>query len=168
MTTRTRFRWRRPLLRLSSVIEAAQVRRFGRSALAAAYGVDVLVLHTTGRRSGIGRDTVLSYVEIDGSLLVVGGAGGQSQVPDWVHNARSDPRAAVTVDRHRFQVRMVELDGDERSRVWAELAEVWPRIERYERRAGRLVPVFRLTPTVTPSRGSPSPARPRAPRRCRA
>ena len=134
------------------MLEAAQVRRFGRSALAAAYGVDVLVLHTTGRRSGIERDTVLSYVEVDGSMLVVGGAGGQSQIPDWVHNARAEPRAAVTVDRHRFHVRMVELDGDERSGVWADLVEVWPRIERYERRAGRLVPVFRLTPTDSSSR----------------
>ncbi len=146
MATRTRFSWPRPLLRLIAVVEAAQVRRLGRSALAAAYRVDVLVLHTTGRRSGVERDTVLSYVETDGSLLVVGGAGGQSRLPDWVHNVRAEPRAAVTVDRRRFGVRAAELDGDERSQVWSALTEVWPRIERYERRAGRPVPVFRLGP----------------------
>ena len=61
-------RWRRSLQGVASVVEVAQVRRFGRSALATAYGVDVLVLHTKGRRSGVERDTVLSYVELDGSL----------------------------------------------------------------------------------------------------
>ncbi len=145
VATLTRFLWRRPLLRLLSLVEASQVRRLGRSALALVSGVDVLVLHTVGRRSGVERDTVLSYVEeTDGSLLVVGGAGGQSHDPDWVHNARAEPLAAVTVDRHRFDVRVVELDGDERSRVWSELVEVWPRIDRYERHADRTVPVFRL------------------------
>jgi len=134
-------------------VEAVQVRWFGRSALSAAFRTPVLVLHTTGRRSGRERSTPLAYHQgDDGSLLVVGGAGGQARIPDWVANLRAEPRAAVTLDRRRAAVKAVELDGDERSVVWPRLEQVWPQIAAYQRRAGRPIPVFRLTPTDGSSR----------------
>lgn len=137
----------RVVRRLVGVVEAAQVRRFGRSVISLAARTPVLLLHTTGRRSGIERSTTLAYHrDVDGSLLVVGGAGGQRRLPDWVANLRADPHAGVTIDRNRFGVTVAELGGEERRRVWQQLTAVWPRIEGYERRAGRPVPVFRLTP----------------------
>jgi|GEM_PF-1843549 len=130
-------------------IEAVQVRWFGRSALAVVFRTPVLVLHTTGRRSGRERATPLAFHrDDDGSLLVVGGAGGQARVPDWVANLRADPRAGVTVDRRRVAVTAIELEGEERSAVWPLLEQEWPQIASYQRRAGRLVPVFRLAPTA--------------------
>ena len=129
-------------------IEAAQTRRLGRSLLSLAFRTPVLVLHTTGRRSGRERTTTLAYHEdADGSLLVVGGAGGQSRIPDWVSNLRASPRAAVTLDRQRFDVVGTEIAGHERQSIWPQLAAVWPQIDAYERRARRPVPVFRLTRT---------------------
>ena len=111
----------------------------------------MLVLHTTGRRTGIERSTPLAYHrDADGSLLVVGGAGGQTRVPDWVANLRARPLAGVTVDRRRLEVSASELGGDERDEAWPRLAAVWPQIETYQRRAGRPIPIFRLTPV--PSR----------------
>ena len=114
----------------------------------------VLLLHTTGRRSGRARSTTLAFTRMeDESLVVVGGAGGQVRLPDWVANLRAEPVAAVTIDRARVEVRAVELAGAEREEMWRALLEVWPRIDGYERRAGRTVPVFRLIPVA----GRPRP-----------
>lgn len=139
----------RVLRRLARPIEAAQIRWFGASLVSRAVRTPVLLLHTTGRRSGVDRATPLAFHRDDvGRLLVVGGASGQARVPDWVANLRAHPDAAVTVDRRRIDVRAEELAGDERAEAWTSLAPVWPRIDTYQRRAGRPVPVFRLT-TVT-------------------
>jgi deazaflavin-dependent oxidoreductase (nitroreductase family) len=135
----------RPLRRIVGPIEAAEIRRFGRSGLGVVFRTPVLVLETTGRRSGRTRSTPLAYHrDDDGTLLVVGGAGGQTVIADWVVNLRASASAAVVVDRVRREVHAVELVGDERVAAWGVLVEVWPRIVAYERRAGRGLPVFRL------------------------
>lgn len=147
----------RGIRRLARPIEVAQIRLLGASAVSLVARTPVLVLHTTGRTSGRTRTTPLAYRADDrdqeesgsrgGSLLVVGGAGGQAAVPDWVANLRAQPQAAVTVHRRQFAVRADELRGEERADAWPELVATWPRIEGYEQRAGRPIPVFRLTPT---------------------
>lgn len=138
----------RTVRRLLAPVETAQVQRFGRSALSVAFRTPVLVLHTTGRRSGRERSTPLAYHrDPDGSLLVVGGAGGQARTPDWVANLRAEPRAEITLDRRRVPVGAVELVRSERAEAWPRLQRVWPRIDTYERRAGRPVPIFRLLPS---------------------
>jgi F420H(2)-dependent quinone reductase len=137
----------RPLRRLVGPIEAAEIRRFGRSGLSLVFRTPVLVLETTGRRSGATRSTPLAFHrDADGTLLVVGGAGGQTTTADWVRNLRAEPHAVVVVDRERRPVRAVELTGPEREATWTELVRVWPRIVAYERRAGRALPVIRLEP----------------------
>ncbi len=138
------FRWLRSVAKAA---EAAQIRRFGRSMVSLVLRTPVLVLETTGRRSGARRSTALAYHRLhDGTLLVVGGAGGQARVPDWVANLRASPEAVATVDRVPTPVRAVEMRGADREEAWRHLRGVWPQIEKYERRAGRRVPVFRLVP----------------------
>jgi deazaflavin-dependent oxidoreductase (nitroreductase family) len=147
-TDRNVFDRMRLLRRALGPIEAVQVRRFGRSVLSTVFRTPVLLLHTTGRMTGVERTTTLAYDrDEDGSLLIVGGSGGQVRIPDWVANLREHPRAAVTVNRERFEITAIELGGAERATVWQRLRAVWPQIETYERRAGRPVPVFRLTRT---------------------
>ena len=105
----------------------------------------VLVLETTGRKSGKRRSTPVAYKRLDdGSYLVVGGAGGQQTPVDWVANLRADARAVVVVERRREDVVAEELQGAERATAWAAAREAWPQIDNYERAAGRPVPVFRL------------------------
>ncbi len=135
-----------PLRRLAQPLEVAQIRQWGRSLFSVVFRTPVLLLHTTGRHSGQERTTALAFHEQpDGSLVVVGGANGQTRMPDWVINLRAHPDVAVTVRRQRHLVHAEELVGEQRDRRWPALAEQWPRIEVYERRAGRPVPVFRLT-----------------------
>ena len=135
----------RRLRRWAGPVEAAQVRRFGRSILSTLYRTPVLVLETTGRRSGRLRRTTLAYHrDTDGSLLVVGGAGGQTRTPDWVANLRSQGRCTLVVNRLRREADATELVGDDRATTWRQLREVFPRIDQYEKAAGRPVPVFRF------------------------
>lgn len=150
--------------RLAGRGEAFQVERFGRSLVSVLFRTPVLVLHTIGRRTGAPRSTPLAFAPAGPSagpshgarsFLVVGGAGGQARVPDWVANLRADDRAEITVDRERLTVRAVELSGDERAETWAVLRRRWPRIDTYERRAGRPVPVFRFDAVPEPSREGP-------------
>jgi deazaflavin-dependent oxidoreductase (nitroreductase family) len=63
-----------------------------------------------------------------------------------VANLRAHPEARVTIDGGSCAVVAEEILGAARSELWARLTVVWPRIEAYERRAGRDVPVFRLRP----------------------
>lgn len=157
----------RPLRRGFSRIETAAIARFGRSPISMLFRTPVLVLHTMGHRSGLERATALAYARPDEMepsrgpapkkegptsngtpklemVWIVGGASGQRRLPDWVANVRADDRVGVTIDGRRRHGRAVEVHGPERERVWKELVLVWPRIDRYQVRAGRPVPVFRL------------------------
>ena len=135
------------LRRIGGPVEAATVRRLGRSPLSIAFRVPVLVLETTGRRTGARRRTTLAYQrEDDGSMLLVGGAGGQTRTPDWVANLRAEPRATITVGRRRLETTVAELTGDEHAAAWDRVRAEQPRVEAYERRAGHPIPIFRVPP----------------------
>ena len=137
----------RPLRRLVGPIESAQVRRFGRSGLSVIFRTPVLVLETVGRRTGATRSTPLAYHRCgDGSLVLVAGAGGQTQLPDWVANLRANPDVIVVIDRTRVALQAVELRGADHDSMWTEISRVSSRIDVYARRAGRRAPVFRLEP----------------------
>lgn len=147
----------RPLRRALRGIEAAQVKRFGGSVLSVLFRTRVLVLQTTGRRSGRPRETTVAYHRLPGGdLLLVGGAGGQRREPDWVANLRAHPEGSVVVERQRHAVAATEIHGHERQELWAQARSVWPQVDTYERRAGRPVPLFRLRSTAgrTESRSS--------------
>ena len=134
------------LRRISAPFEAAAVHRFGRSPLSVAFRVPVLVLETTGRKSGATRRTTLAYqCDTDGSLLLVGGAGGQTRTPDWVANLRANPRVTVTIDRDRLAATAIELTGPAHALAWEEVRKQQPRVAAYERRAGHPIPIFRLS-----------------------
>ena len=137
----------RPFRPLVARFEVAQLRRSGRSALGTLFRTDVLILTTTGRRTGRRRETPVAYLEYAGGWLISGGAGGQQRV-DWVANLRADPDAWVTVRRERVAVEAEALDGDAYEYARPVALRTWPRIAHYEKRAGRTVPMFVLRPRL--------------------
>ena len=141
------------LRRVGGPLEARLVRRFGRSPLSVVFRVPVLVLETTGRKTGARRRTTLAFQrEDDGTLLLVGGAGGQTRTPDWVANLRSDASVTIILDRRSFDGNAIELVGDERAGAWERVRARQPRVDAYERRSGHPIPVFRLRLSKEPSR----------------
>jgi deazaflavin-dependent oxidoreductase (nitroreductase family) len=125
-------------------------------------GQQVVWITTLGRKSGEWRRTPLLAVREDGDpakpWVVTGSNAGQSAVPGWVFNARAHAFGTLEVDGVTSEVRFEEVLGEERARLYAQLAEKWAAYAMYERHAGREIPVFRILPrTDTGEDGSRMP-----------
>jgi deazaflavin-dependent oxidoreductase (nitroreductase family) len=107
-------------------------------------GRRLLLLHTTGAKTG--RDLVhpLAYRREGDDLLVFGTKGGSPTHPDWYHNLRAHPRVTVEVGNERFDARARVADDDERDRLWDEAKEGIPVFADYERKTRRRIPVIVL------------------------
>ena len=88
----------------------------------------------------------LLYARDGADFIVVGSNWGTPGHPAWSVNLLSDPAAVVDVDGGRIPVHASLCTGADRDRSWALLTAVWPAYETYDRRAGRELRVFRLTP----------------------
>lgn len=109
-------------------------------------GVPSLVLHTTGAKSGLPRDTELMYCPDGDEMLVTGSNFARDTHPAWTANLLTHPDAAVTVRRRRIEVRASLVPAAEREQTWQKLEANWPGYRGYERTAGRELRIFRLTP----------------------
>jgi deazaflavin-dependent oxidoreductase (nitroreductase family) len=110
-------------------------------------GVPLLLLTTTGARSGHSRTVPMTYLR-DGERLVVFAAnGGRESHPGWYHNLSADPAAGVEVGTEAFDVTATEIEGAERERLWARQLERTPYFAGFRERAGRRIPVVALTRT---------------------
>lgn len=110
------------------------------------YLVPSLVLHTTGAKSGLERDTELMYVPEGDGMLVTGSNFARDTHPAWTANLLKNPAAAVTVKGRRINVSAVPIGEAEREAVWAFIEDQWPGYRGYERSSGRILRIFRLTP----------------------
>ena len=110
-------------------------------------GLPVVMLMTTGARSGRPRSVpVLGLPTADG-LVVIASNYGQDHHPAWYHNLRANPHGEVHVDGVTRPFLAREATGEERARIWQAGLEVYPGFSQYERRAGdRRIAVFVLDP----------------------
>jgi F420H(2)-dependent quinone reductase len=109
-------------------------------------GMKVLLLTTTGARSGVPRTTALTYLDADGAYVVIGSFLGEPRHPGWVHNLRARPDATVQIGARRTAVRAREARGEERAKLWARVVAVQPDYRQYEGRTDREIPVVVLEP----------------------
>jgi deazaflavin-dependent oxidoreductase (nitroreductase family) len=107
-------------------------------------GVPSLVLHTTGAKSGLPRDTELMYCPDGDEFLITGSNFARDTHPAWTVNLLHQPDAAVTVRRRRIEVRAALVPHEEREATWVKLERNWPGYRGYERTAGRELRIFRL------------------------
>jgi deazaflavin-dependent oxidoreductase (nitroreductase family) len=123
------------------------MHRVGKGRLDAWGDTTVLMITSPGRRTGIPRSTMVRYLDHDGGYLVWGTGSGSPRDPDWFRNLRHTPRARVEIGTAGQEVEAEEITGDERDRVWRDvvLARA-PGVERYEKKAGRVIPVAMLRP----------------------
>jgi deazaflavin-dependent oxidoreductase (nitroreductase family) len=110
-------------------------------------GMDLLVLHTLGRRSGEARETPLSwFADGDSAWLVVASGGGKGADPDWYRNLVAHPDRAA-VEFHGGQPQPVVpqvLDGADRDRAWEQVVAAQPRYAKYQGKDGHRYPLIRL------------------------
>lgn len=106
----------------------------------------VLLLLTTGRKSGKERTTPLLYLRDGVNYIMVASNGGTAGDPAWWLNLQRDPEAIVEVGGSRLHVRAEEVKGEQKRRLWRRLVEMYPLYESYQRRTDREIPVISLRP----------------------
>lgn len=109
-------------------------------------GVPTLLLTVTGRSSGEARRTALIYAEDGNDVIVVASKGGADEHPQWYLNLLADPDVHVQVGPRRYAATARTAGPDERDRLWALAAAVFPTYEQYRARTGREIPVVVLSP----------------------
>ena len=107
-------------------------------------GMPVLLLTTTGRRSGRSRTTPLTYFDVGDELAIVGSNGGEDSPPRWLLNLKADPHAAITIGRRTEAVTARIASDEERARLWPVITGTHPGYAAYERRTTRPIPVVLL------------------------
>jgi F420H(2)-dependent quinone reductase len=135
-------------------LHAWAYRRSGGRFLGRMDGQPVLLLQTTGRRSGRTRTTPVQYLADDDRFVVVASNAGAARPPAWYLNLRANPHARIRVGPRSIVVRAQEATGQERAELWQRLTAANRYLERAARKAGRDLPLMALAP--------PTPATPRS------
>ena len=108
-------------------------------------GRQVLVLTTTGAKTGAKRETPLVYSRDGNDIVIIASMGGAPSHPAWYHNLVANPRVTVEVDGERIDATAHVADSDERRRLYDQHAELHPSFTEYEAKTGgRVIPVIVL------------------------
>ena len=112
-------------------------------------GQPVLLLQTTGRRSGRTRTTPVQYLADGDTFVVVASNAGAARPPAWYLNLRADPHARVDIGPRTVDVRAHEATGQERAELWQRLTAANRYLRRAARKAGRELPLMALVPSTS-------------------
>ena len=104
----------------------------------------VLLLRTTGRKSGQVRVAPLVYLDDDGRFVVIGSNAGNDRTPAWVHNLLANPEAEVEVRGKTQPVRARVAEGSERADLWGKMNAQYAGFDDYKELTGRDIKVFVL------------------------
>ncbi len=107
-------------------------------------GAPMLLLTTTGAKSGQPRVTPLVYNTDGDRLVIIASKGGAPTNPDWFHNIVANPRPTVEVGTETFAANATVADGDERDRLYDAMAAKMPNFAEYQRNTSRRIPVVVL------------------------
>jgi deazaflavin-dependent oxidoreductase (nitroreductase family) len=105
-----------------------------------------LLLTTTGRKSNEPRSLPLIYGEDGGSYVVIASKGGMPTHPVWFLNLEAKPECDLKVGSKAVSARARVVEGDERERIWAKMAKIYPPYLDYEKATDRKIPVVVLDP----------------------
>jgi deazaflavin-dependent oxidoreductase (nitroreductase family) len=108
-------------------------------------GTTILLLTTTGRKTGEPRTTPLIHRTDGDTWVVIASKGGAPEDPDWYKNMQADPNAEIQVRDEVIPVVMSTAEGAERSRLWELMGEVWPDYDDYQAKTDREIPVVVFT-----------------------
>jgi deazaflavin-dependent oxidoreductase (nitroreductase family) len=109
-------------------------------------GMPVLVLTTTGRKSGQRRSTPVGYLKHGEAFAVLASNAGNDRSPAWWLNLQSDPRAEILAERARLPVTARRADAAAEEELWSEFARLNPGFDEYRNLTERQIPVVLLEP----------------------
>jgi len=137
-----------PNRRLLTALSRAHVALYrvsgGRVAGRIAGGGPVLLLTTTGRKSGKHRTTPLLYLEDAGRYVVIASVGGAPKHPAWYLNLLANPAATIEVGRRKLAVSATTALAEERARLWPLVVEMYAGYDGYQAKTTREIPLVIL------------------------
>lgn len=107
-------------------------------------GSPFILITTRGAKSGKERTTPLVYFEIEGRLLIIASRGGAPVHPAWYSNLVANPEVTVELGAETFKARAVVIEGENRDRLFAEVASQIDTFADYQQRTDRVIPVVEL------------------------
>jgi deazaflavin-dependent oxidoreductase (nitroreductase family) len=109
-------------------------------------GAPILILTTTGLRTGQPRDTALIYGRDADRYLVIASTGGSPTHPAWYRNLVDQSDVEIQVKAEHVPVRATTAKDAEKSRLWKIMTDQWPNYDVYQSRTDRVIPLVVLTP----------------------
>jgi deazaflavin-dependent oxidoreductase (nitroreductase family) len=109
-------------------------------------GAPVLLLTSTGAKSGERRTTPVVYRPDGERMVIFASKAGAPENPAWFHNLRANPTATVEVGTDTIEVEAIVTDGEERERLFSKQKQLMPQFADYEQKTTRQVPVVALSP----------------------
>ena len=107
-------------------------------------GTQVLLLTTTGRKTGEERELPLIYGTNGDDYLIVASKGGADQPPAWYLNLKADPNVVVQVKGDRFDAQAREASPEEKADLWSTMTAEWPAYDEYQKKTERDIPIIVL------------------------
>ena len=111
-------------------------------------GAPVLLLTTTGRKSGKRRTTPLLYLVDAGRYVVIASVGGAPKHPAWYLNLRDNAAATIEIGRRKLAVSASTASPEERARLWSRLVDMYRPYDAYQAKTTREIPVVILRPAT--------------------
>jgi deazaflavin-dependent oxidoreductase (nitroreductase family) len=108
-------------------------------------GAPLLILHTTGAKSGLAREMPLMYLDYNDRMFVFASKAGAHSHPDWYYNAKANPTVEIEIGTDKVMKTAVEVDAAERDTIYAEQAGRYPQFGEYAQGTDRVIPVIELT-----------------------
>ena len=119
--------------------------------IVAALGFPILLLTTTGARTGRRVTTPLGYGVDSGRVFVVASKGGAPQHPTWFYNVTANPNVTVELGQSSYEADARVASGRERDRLFEVLATNAPQLREFQQRASRVIPIIVLEGVPAPS-----------------
>ncbi|HZC32903.1 MAG TPA: nitroreductase family deazaflavin-dependent oxidoreductase [Candidatus Bathyarchaeia archaeon] len=116
----------------------------GRPASGPMAGKPLIVLTTTGARTGEPRTSIVTYHRDGDRYAIAASMGGAPKHPAWYHNLVANPEATIEVDNETFKVRATDTSGPERDRLWNEHVAQLPEFGEYPKKTDRTIPMLLL------------------------
>ncbi len=108
-------------------------------------GAPLVILHTTGAKSGLEREQPLMAQELPQGWAIFASKAGAPDNPDWYHNILANPEASIEWGTETIPVTARVLEGEERSAIWEAQKAAYPGFAEYEAATTRTIPVVELT-----------------------
>ena len=107
-------------------------------------GLSVLLLTTSGRKTGKLRTTPLGYFEQDGGYIIIASNSGANSNPGWFYNLKSHPQARIQIKNRQFEVTATIVGSEKRSQLWERLVALSPAYGNYAKKTNREIPLIFL------------------------